>query len=377
MISRQDIARLAPLESDDGVVSAYIKIDPRIGFDRHQAVNRYKGAAKVAARRLDNEVWLAALEREGERILGYLEGWKPDGRGLVIFSSQPGDIWEVFSLEIPVPNFVDVDSTTKTQILTRLLDEFPRLVVAVVQRDQAQLYVSEQRVLDAGAEVQSDVPGQHSSGGWSQARWERHIDAHMEGHLKQVVHDLKELAEERPFRRLVVAGTEETVSEFLRMLPDSMSEKVIGRLSVDFKHQADHEILEEAGRVQERHERAEEKQLVEQIVNAVKSGGEGALGVDAVLDAINQDKVRTLAIVEGVEIKGSLCEECGYINAKAINAKALEQCPFCYGTMVETNLVDRAVERAFLASAHIETVYGDAEKQLLEEGKGFGSLLRY
>jgi hypothetical protein len=70
-------------------------------------------------------------------VLNFLSDWEPTGRGLVIFSCRPEALWEVSPLEIMVPNLVDIDTTTKTGILTGVLEESPRLVVAVLQRGQS------------------------------------------------------------------------------------------------------------------------------------------------------------------------------------------------------------------------------------------------
>ena len=51
MISRQDLERLATLKSDHGILSAYLRLDPRLRFVRQQAASQFKGALKQAARR--------------------------------------------------------------------------------------------------------------------------------------------------------------------------------------------------------------------------------------------------------------------------------------------------------------------------------------
>ena len=52
MISRQDLERLAKVKSDHGILSAYVRLDPRLRFVRRQAVAQFKGAFKAAQRRI-------------------------------------------------------------------------------------------------------------------------------------------------------------------------------------------------------------------------------------------------------------------------------------------------------------------------------------
>ena len=267
MISREEIEHLAQLKSDSGIVSAYIGIRPRLMYKRKHPVTLAKGAFARAERKLHEGSWKEALAREGEKIVDFLNGWDVRGRGLVIFSSQPAGIWEVLTLEVPVPTVVDIDRTTKTGVLTRLLDEHPRLAVALIQRDEAKIYVSEQRISDQAAEVMSHVPGQHDQGGWAQARFERHIEFHMAEHLTKVVDELNQLDRARPFKWLVIGSTEKMAGEFLGMVPDAVARKVIGTFAVDFKHESEKEILERARKAYEEHERRTEFQLVHQVAD--------------------------------------------------------------------------------------------------------------
>jgi peptide chain release factor subunit 1 len=103
--------------------------------------------------------------------------------------------------------------------------------VAVLQRDKARIYIAEQGRADQQVQFASEVPGQHNQGGWSQMRFQRHIDFHVTEHLKKVIDELTTLAEARPFT-LALGGTEETVNQTFKMLPDPVAGRVIGRFPV-------------------------------------------------------------------------------------------------------------------------------------------------
>jgi hypothetical protein len=63
MISGQDLEGLARIQSDHGILTAYIRLDPRLRFLRQQAAAQFKGALKAAQRQIP-ERWRNALERE-------------------------------------------------------------------------------------------------------------------------------------------------------------------------------------------------------------------------------------------------------------------------------------------------------------------------
>ncbi|MGH7826295.1 MAG: Vms1/Ankzf1 family peptidyl-tRNA hydrolase [Candidatus Binatia bacterium] len=372
LISRDEIARLGQLTSDHGIISAYIKIDPKFRHFRTHHLTQFKSAMKLAERRLQSSRWLDALRRESDNVLEFLDRWTPHGRGLVIFSSLPGEIWQQFELEVAVPSFVDIDTTTKTGILTRLVDEYPRLAVVVVQRDAATIYISEQRIVEQAEKLKSIVPGQHRQGGTAQARFERHIEFHASEHLKRIVDEVKALNESRPFRWLVVGGAERSVNELLAALPESIANKNIGTFPVDFKHETEDAILARARALAEQNERKTELQLVQQVLEATEAGDRGATGRVDTLQAVSEERVHTLVVSEGLSINGSACEQCGHFDAKEFDS-----CPRCGAESAKRDITDRVLEKAFLTGAHVETIYGEARERLTNEGSGLGALLRY
>src|SRR3972149_3322821 len=261
IISGKELRRLAGLRSEQGILSTYLKLDPRLTYARGQHIAKFKGALKRFIREA-GDPWLSSVaERERDGVLEFLELWQPRGRSLVIFSSQPGNIRELLRLDVLVPTFVTVDRTANIGLLAQVLDEYPRFAVAVVQRDHAMLYITEQRLAEGLPEILSDVPGRHDQGGWSQARFQRHIEFHYGLHLNRLVEQL-------------------------------------------------------AGNLREEDERRSERELVDQIVGAAESGGQGVAGIDGTLQALLDGRVHVLAVAEGIAAAGCECLSCGYFAAK-------------------------------------------------------------
>jgi peptide chain release factor subunit 1 len=371
MISRQELERLATLKSDYGILTAYIRLDPRLRFVRQQAASQFKGALKAAQQRLQQSRWSEALERESSHVLNFLSNWEPAGRGVVIFSCRPEGLWEVLTLEILVPNLVDIDSTTKTGILAEALEEAPRFIVAVLQRDNARLYSGEQGTAEPVSQVTTEVPGQHKQGGRSQMRFQRHIDFHFDEHLRKVAGEIERIAATRPFK-LALGGTQENVDEVMKTLPEPVARRVIGRFPVDYKHDSEQQILERAEQLWNDRERLEEARLVDQTIDAAKSGRQGVVGAEPTLSALIEEKVRILLIVNGLAINGSVCNRCDYFSAGA-----LKTCPLCGNDAEQREVTDRAVEKAILTGAEVEVVSSNGARERLAGEGGIGALLRY
>lgn len=371
MVSRAELTRLAALRSEEGILSVYLNIAPRFGNAPRYPMTAFKSSLARAQRQLQAAQQRAVLEREKDRVLQFLDTWSPTGRGLVLFTCQPAAIWEVVSLNVRVPNRVSVARTTPTTLLTRVLDEYPCFAVVIVHRDQAQIYLSEQRTVEEATDLTSDVPGQHKQGGWSQARFERHIDVKVTAHLKQVVEALERVAADFPFAHLAVGGGGEAVNELIGLLPTDLSQKVIGTFPVDRKHETETAILDRARQVRIEAERQAEDALIEQIVNATKSGGQGVLGIDATLAAVREGRIPILALADGSSQDGWACSCCDYFAPTPFAS-----CPLCGAAAEQTDVIDRTVEQAFLDGARIETVFGEAKERLVAEG-GLGAVLRY
>jgi peptide chain release factor subunit 1 len=370
-ITRGQVESLARRRAEEGVLSVYIKVDPILGYDVGQPVAKFKGALRRFARDA-TEAERAALEREKDKVLDYLKSWEPHCRGLALFSCQPAGIWQTFELPVLVPSFVAVAHTAQAELLAQLLEDFPRLAVALLDGSAARIYLGEQAAWERDASITSDVPGRHDQGGWAQARFQRHIEFHETQHLKKVAEELERLYQDEPFKGLVIVGGTEAAREIEELLSEAVAGRVIGRLSADFKQEPDNQILERVLRLATEADTLAEENLVQRIVDSAEAGGRGAVGLKNTLEAVVEGKVDTLAVAEGVAMEGAVCPRCDYFTAEPF-----KQCPVCATTgELVGDVVDYAVERTILRGGRVKIVGGKAREWLLARG-ALGALLRY
>jgi peptide chain release factor subunit 1 len=373
MITREEIRRLALIRHEEGVVSAYVAVRPRLMHEPTHPVVAFKGAAKRYLQQSPEPAWKEALEREAPRIQRWLEGRRPEGRGVVFFACKPAGLWEVRTVQFPMPTLVEVDTTPYTALLAHALDEGEALAVVHVQKDGARIWLAEQSASEQVETIASDVQGRHSQGGWSQARFERHVEVQAAEHRARVVEELLRLNAERPFRRLAIGGSEPALSEFRKELPEPLASRVIGTFPVDAKQDADETIVSRAQSLFEEAERASERQLVREMLDAAAAGGPGVIGLDGTLSALLEGRVRTLLVAAGARQEGSVCPNCDYLSAKPFRA-----CPLCGADSDATpDVVGVAMERALLSGAQVESLLGEAKDELLSRGHPVGAILRY
>jgi len=80
-VLEDSIREITQSESDDGIVSAYLKLDPKLRYRRKQAAVKFQSEA-VRFRRNATEWQLKALEREKPKILSFLRSRDFLGRTL-------------------------------------------------------------------------------------------------------------------------------------------------------------------------------------------------------------------------------------------------------------------------------------------------------
>lgn len=372
MITREELDRLAAKHSDSGIVSVYIKVDPQLAYERGQPAMKFKDAYSRARRDADERT-LAILEREHDRILSFLKGWTQTGRGLVIFASQPDNLWEVRLLDVVAPSYVTVANEPDTQLLIQILDAMPRMAVLVLDGGDARLYVGEQGAVDEVSRHSEELPSRHAQGGWSQARFQRHVDFHHSKVLREMADQVTSLFYKKAFDRLVLVGVGSATNELEAKLSGPIRQRVIGHLPADFKTENDSHILNRAAELAQDQERSTEVALVVQIANLADARGKGVLGLDDTLLALFEGNVDTLVVADGLTREGSLCLNCDYFSEHHF-----AQCPNCSSADREdlNDIVGHTVEYAYLKGSHVNIVFGTASEMLQARG-GIGALLRY
>ncbi|MDO8611235.1 MAG: Vms1/Ankzf1 family peptidyl-tRNA hydrolase [Dehalococcoidia bacterium] len=372
MITRELLTRLAAPHSDNGIVSVYIKVDPHLAYERAQPAMKFKGAYSRARREADERT-MAILEREHDRILSFLEDWKQSGRGLAIFASRPDNLWETQSLDVMVPSYVTAANEPDTQFLVRILDETPSMAVLLLSGGDARLYLSEQGAAAEASRHSEELPSRHAQGGWSQARFQRHVDFHHSKVLREMADQVTSLFYKKAFARLVLVGLDSATKELESMLSDPIRQRVIGHLPADFKTENDSHILVRAGQLAQEQERSTEVAIVGEIVNQADAHGKGVLGFDDVLRALIEGSVDTLAMADGLTHEGSLCKNCDYFSPHKFS-----QCPTCGSADCEPlrDVVEHTIEYAYLKGSQVNVVFGAASEMIQARG-GIGALLRY
>jgi peptide subunit release factor 1 (eRF1) len=191
-----------------------------------------------------------------------------------------------------------------------------------------------------------------SVGGWSQARYQRHIRNFHLHHAKEVVEALDKMVKEDEIEQIVLAGDEVIVPVFLDQLPVHLSEKVIAVIRLDIATPED-QVRSATLEVLRQEDTKRDIEKVEHLFNEYRSGGLGVVGASDTLGALDNGQVGELILsASRGEIRSDL---------KASSENQIE-------------LPDLLVNRAHQTSASVAFI---EDPSLLAKVGGVGALLRY
>lgn len=373
MISRQELKDIAKMKSDGSYfVSLYLNVNPKTTVKDNYVIH-VKNMLKQTADTLDKAV-MKKVTPDLDAIESYiLTNKRMFKKGLVIFSSQGRKFWKEYHIAVPFKNEIIVDTTPYVKPLLDILDNYQRYAILLVDRESARLFLVHLGEIEEYSEIHSeDVPGRHKKGGWfslSEKSYERHIDYHIGLHLKDVLRELEAFLSGEYVGRLIIGGSEEAVTKVRAMLPQSITDKVIGTFQAEmFANSKD--ILQKAEPIFHDFEKRKETEDIEELLTVAMKNENAVLGLDNVLNALQEGRVMKLIMLKDFKQAGLSCGQCGYLSAQTIAS-----CPFCGRDMQEEKyLVDLVAQKALEQGAFVEVVSVNTK---LKEAGSIGAFLRF
>jgi peptide chain release factor subunit 1 len=259
-------------------------------FLRKELRERVKAFAERSAER-------ESLERDIERIENYVaRELKRSTRGLAIFACSGQDLFEAIQLEVPFDrNRLAVTDRPHLYPLARLNDEYPRYAAIVVDTNVARIFVFSSGSPTLVTEVQSPKTKHMQAGGWSQARFQRHVEnVHLQ-HVKEAVERLDEIVAAEKIDQLVVAGDDVIVALLKHQLPERLTAKLVDVLRLDIRS-PEHEVLSATLVAVQRKDKEADEAVVRDLIGEYRAGGRALVGAERVLAALRQGEVDRLII---------------------------------------------------------------------------------
>lgn len=361
MTEDKDLQALTEFSGSANVLSVYLDT-----FLAQHPKEALKLMFREAIKRLDKEPNPKDIDAVA-RFLDLEYDWQP--RGLAIFSSGK-ELWKTVALPIPVRTRAYLSPHPYMRTLIDVMDRFGKYCVALIDHQDARLFLVDHGVITSEAELAGDEVRRHRQGGWSERQIERRTENIAERNVKQSIEALEDLVARTDCGRVMLAGSDEILSQVQNLLPDPLRRKVIAVFIADMEA-TPKEILAMSLDVAAQVDWEEEQKLVDQAITAAAKGGAGTIGLADTLYQLYQGRVHQLLVTEDLAAEGFVCARCGYLATVRSSP-----CPLCgYDEMVGTpDVVNLAITKAIETGASVNIV---RQNDKLTQAGGVAALMRY
>ena len=376
-VSLDGLRELAGFRAQNGcAISLYVDLDPAIAPTIRETAVRVHAMLDAAGKShgatrpdLPHEA-KAGLKADLERLGRYFEEeFDRDGaHGLAVFAAGPDNVWSVLALPWKVADAARVADDFLLSPLVPLIGRGNGAVVAVVGREQGRMLALRGGKLAQISDRTEETQGKHDQGGWSQSRYQRHIENLDLEHYKAVAEELDRVFRRLGRPRIIVVAGDETRAEFADVLPSELEDAVIGWTSAD-AHASDAELTDVVRPFLETWRAEREANAVERWREEVGKSALGSAGWADTLEAASDGRVELLLYQAGVQRDAYRCPACGRAAATATT------CPLDGTTMEHRDDgLDLAVR---LTLAYGGDLLAVETRRDLDPVEGMGAILRF
>lgn len=383
MTLNDQLDRLAAFEpSPYPVVSLYLDTQPDgRGRDHYQSFVRKELKARAqtyAPRSSEREM----LERDMERITSYLENSvEPSANGVAIFACDAAELFAAVQLDAPLgEHWLYVGDQPHLYPLARVASQYPRYAVVLADTNRTRILVIANGAVAGDTAIEGTKTRRTTQGGWSQARYQRHVENYHLHHIKDVVSALEKIMLTEGLDRVIISGDPVVIPLLREQLPKTLAEKVVDELSLPSDAPEADVIAATRASILEVDAKTD-REKVDAAIGAYRAGGLGVVGPDATLLALTNGQVDELLITASLTslagLGGTRAAQMAIANDAAIAEPAVE--PSVAGEpagaeMGTVRLADELVTKAKQTAARISFI---EDPSLLESYGGVAATLRY
>jgi hypothetical protein len=304
MIQLDDVKQLLS-QTGDQTLTLYLTVDPA-ARENQAATPAWRIWLKDALKGIED-----GLNGDGawpdirERVESYFADYQPNSKSLALFAGP--DFQQVYELPVAVENQATFGAMPVAPLLW-VMDEYQNYLIVMVDQQRAFFYTAYLGEIgfqqDMKLELDTDdwrektgaPPSTSVSSlgrGSSQDDYEDRVEENVRRFYRQVGEQIADFVTRQGIKRVVLGGSEQSAYAVRDLLPEHLAKAVVDVLPIPMRCNVK-EIME---RVQPRaldYERETETALVEEVIGLAKAGGRGALGREAVMQALDMQRVEVL-----------------------------------------------------------------------------------
>jgi peptide subunit release factor 1 (eRF1) len=382
MAVKAQLDRLAAFEpAPYPVVSLYLNTQPgQTGRDQFHTFVRKEFAAR-ARTYPPGSPERASLDKDLERISRFLENEiDPAANGVAVFACSAGELFEAVQISAPIDqHWLYIGDRPHLYPLARIESLHPACAIVLADTHAARIMVFAGGEVVSQAEISGVKTRRNSQGGWSQARYQRHVENFHLQHIKEVVDALEKIVQRENISEIIVAGDEVVLPLLREQMPKHLQQKVVEHVRMNSNSPVDQLISSSLDALKRAHTE-DEREKVEAAVNGFRSGGLGVVGPEATLEALVKGQVDELLIsaqLRSLQPVGTRSATAADSLGAVLSEPVLE--PIAAGEPANADagmvrLADELVTRAAQTSAKITFIENAA---LLAGYGGVAAILRF
>lgn len=370
---RDHLDRLSSFEpsEDAPVLSLYLDMQPdQHGRDNFNAWLRKTLADRARTLKGDAR---ASFDQDAERITAFLaDDARRSANGVAVFACSARGLFDTLQLDAAFKDhWLFVGSVPHLYPLARLNDQYPRYAALVADTNSARLFVFGLGTVESGREVRNTKTRRSSAGGWSQARYQRHLANFHQQHLKEVVDVLERVVRDEEIGTIVLSCDEVTKPTLLEQMPGHLAEKVVDIVRLDI-NAPERDVLVATLEALRGRDAETDAERVEALIGAWRAGGLGVVGPDDTLQALEMGQVDELLITATPSLLRHADPPPGSVAPGPVDVDTSG--PSAALDTDRLKLADDLVTKAQQTSARIRFI---ENPELLADVGGVGALLRF
>ena len=362
------------------VVSLYLNTQPGpTGRDQHQTFIRAEFKARSRTYP-EGSPERDSLDKDLERIATYLrDELQPSANGVAVFACSAGELFEAVQLTAPIDqHWLYIGDTPHLYPLARLESRYPRYAAVVADTNSTRILVFATGELVSEQEVKGVKTRRNSQGGWSQARFQRHIENYHVQHIKEVVEALGRIVKQEAVEHIVMVGDDVVLPLLRDQMPHHLTALIADHLRVE-AHASIKDVLDVTLEAMRRENERSDRAKVDAAISGYRAGARGVVGPGATLQALVKGQVDELLI----SANASALEPVGAAASTALGddstllEPAVETAAAGEAALADpqsVRLADELVTRAKQTAARVTFI---EDVSLLEEHGGVAALLRF
>jgi peptide chain release factor subunit 1 len=362
------------------VISVYLNTQSgQHGRDQHQGFIRkeFKARSRTYAH---NSPERQSLDRDLERISRYLDTeLQPSSNTAVIFACSAAELFETVQTAARIDrHWLHIGDRPHLYPLARLESQHPRYAAVITDTNAATIFVVAAGAVVKEHEIDNVKTRWTSQGGWSQARYQRHIVNFHQQHAKEVVEALDRIVRAENIDHIVLSCDEVSLPLLRSQMPKHLEAKIVDNVRLEAHAPVDAVVRRTQEAMRRLNERTD-REKVEAAIGAYRAGGLGIVGPEDTLAALLKGQVDELLITASMQQMQHVPvgQTIGSANDAVLAQPAIET--VSAGEAAESapavvRLADELIAKAKQTAAKITFI---EDPELLKDYGGVAALLRF